>query len=75
MSRIKAAHGRSLTNLEHASANVIASWEGGDLAGAVNQLSEALEASLMVDMDCNCDERSWHGDYHDSACPYSGERR
>ena len=30
------------SNLEHAARNVIANWEGGDLAGAIVQLSNAL---------------------------------
>lgn len=37
---------RELTSLEHAAQAVIDAWENGDLAGAVNQLEEALEVSL-----------------------------
>lgn len=25
--------------------------------------------------DCDCDDRSWHGDQHDSACPLAGQDR
>ena len=25
--------------------------------------------------DCTCDERSWYGPYHDSACPLAGKKR
>lgn len=32
------------TNLEHAARHVVECWKGGDLAGAVRQLAESLEA-------------------------------
>lgn len=25
--------------------------------------------------ECDCDERSWHGDEHDTACPLAGGKR
>lgn len=25
--------------------------------------------------DCDCNERSWYGDWHDSACPLAGKPR
>lgn len=31
------------SNLEHAARNVLVNWEGGDLAGAIIQLSNALQ--------------------------------
>ncbi|MCA1576412.1 MAG: hypothetical protein LC794_03490 [Acidobacteria bacterium] len=31
------------SNLEHAARNVLVNWEGGDLAGAIMQLSNALQ--------------------------------
>lgn len=31
------------SNLQHAAQNVLLNWEGGDLAGAIMQLSDALQ--------------------------------
>lgn len=31
------------SNLEHAARNVLLNWEGGDLAGAIRQLSDAVQ--------------------------------
>lgn len=36
-----------MTNLQHAARNVIDNWASGDLAGAVNQLEEAFDASYF----------------------------
>lgn len=34
---------------------------------------EVIEGAESADPDdCNCDDRSWHGEEHDSACPLAG---
>ena len=27
------------------------------------------------DKECDCESRSWYGDWHDSACPFAGQYR
>lgn len=39
-----------------------------ELTALVEKLSPAEEP------ECDCADRSWYGDYHDSACPCEGER-
>lgn len=47
---------------------------GGDVVEALG----IWHASLVEagdDRECTCDDRSWHGAEHDSACDFAGEVR
>ena len=40
----------------------------------VDKLAGELESEPTED-DCDCADRSWYGDVHDSACPLAGRER
>lgn len=46
----------------------------GDSNDADHSALHRLVGALGVDPmpDCDCDDRSWYGDEHDSACPVTG---
>jgi hypothetical protein len=47
---------------------------GGDVVEALSEWhAELVEPG--DDRECTCDDRSWHGDEHDSACDFAGEER
>jgi len=38
----------------------------------IDALCERINFS--PEAECDCDDRSWHGEEHDSACPLTGKR-
>ena len=47
---------------------------GGDVVEALAEWHEELTGA-GDDRECTCDDRSWHGPEHDSACDFAGEER
>jgi hypothetical protein len=47
--------------------------EDSDAYLEVGGMSEGEDTQPDPD-DCTCDDRSWHGEEHDSACPLEGKR-
>jgi hypothetical protein len=49
-------------------------WDS-DTALSISEILDNFGLDCRNPDDCDCDDRSWHGDVHDSACPLAGLNR
>lgn len=49
-------------------------WDS-DTAESISEILDNFGLESRDPNDCDCDDRSWHGDVHDSACPLAGLNR
>lgn len=49
-------------------------WDS-ETTEAISEILDNYGLECRRPDDCDCDDRSWHGDVHDSACPLAGLNR
>jgi hypothetical protein len=67
--------GDLLGDLRHWAAKVGVDFEQCDRNARACFENEVKEEADDTGKECTCDDRSWYGDQHDSACDFAGEDR
>jgi hypothetical protein len=67
--------GDLLGDLRHWAAKVGVDFEQCDKNARACFENEVREEADDTGKECTCDDRSWYGDQHDSACDFAGEDR